>query len=65
MVDFTQDIGHVHVGKNAIGEPFECADNCPHPIHDECPVDGCGDPRPHHHREDADWGEYKVYADGE
>jgi hypothetical protein len=33
----TIGVGLVHVGKNAIGEPFACADNCPHPDHPEAP----------------------------
>ena len=27
-----------------------------------CPVEGCGDERPHYHREDVDWGDYKVFT---
>ena len=35
----TINVGHVHVGKHAPGEPWECADDCPHPDHGG-PADG-------------------------
>lgn len=42
----------------------ECADpECPECVGPACSVEFCVEQRPHHHREDADWGEHLVFTD--